>query len=49
MGRAPVIICGNKLCFSSRSGKDILLHENNHGMKYKEFKEIKVGFLLNHN
>lgn len=42
MGRAPMCIAGDKLCFSSRGGKDICVHENSHEKQYKEVAQAKV-------
>lgn len=42
MGRAPLCLAGDKLVFSSRGGKDILVHENNHEVQYKPLTEVLV-------
>jgi len=41
MGRAPVCIAGERLCFCSRSGKDILVHENSTDLDFKEVTHAK--------
>ncbi|KRT80062.1 WD40 domain-containing protein [Oryctes borbonicus] len=41
MGRAPVCTSGNYLCFASRSGKDILIHENCPTSGFKQVAEVK--------
>ncbi|KRT80061.1 WD40 domain-containing protein [Oryctes borbonicus] len=40
-GRAPMCMAGNYLCFSSRGGKDILIHENSESSSYKLVTEYK--------
>lgn len=42
VGKAPVTIAGNKLVFASRSGKDILVHENSSDVGFKLVTEIKA-------
>uniref|UniRef100_A0A1Y1JRX2 Uncharacterized protein n=2 Tax=Photinus pyralis TaxID=7054 RepID=A0A1Y1JRX2_PHOPY len=39
-GRSPVCVIGEKLCFTNRGGKDILLHSNS---KASEFQQIAVA------
>lgn len=41
MGRAPVCVSGDKLCFCSRTGKDLLLHENSRDLQFKELSQVK--------
>lgn len=43
MGRAPVCVSGDKLCFCSRTGKDLLLHENSRDLQFKELSQVKVS------
>lgn len=43
VGRAPICVAGNKLCISSRSGKEIAVHENSHDLDYKKIKEFSVS------
>ncbi|KAK5650971.1 hypothetical protein RI129_002000 [Pyrocoelia pectoralis] len=38
-GRSPVCVVGEKLCFPSRTGKDILVHANS---KVSEFQQVAV-------
>lgn len=42
VGRAPMTLAGGKLAFLSRSGKDILVHENSSDVQFKEVAELKV-------
>ncbi|KAJ8959946.1 hypothetical protein NQ317_002011 [Molorchus minor] len=44
MGRAPLTLIGDKLfAFSSRDGKDIIVHENNDHTHYKEVAKIEAA------
>lgn len=43
MGRAPIAIAGDKLVFTSRTGKDILVHENSSDVQFKLVTELKVS------
>lgn len=45
VGRAPITLIGDKLVFTSRSGKDILVHENSAESHYKQVTELKVSIL----
>ncbi|XP_022904447.2 E3 ubiquitin-protein ligase TRAF7 [Onthophagus taurus] len=40
-GRAPACLAGDYLCFSSRGGKDIIIHENNPENEFKPVAEVK--------
>lgn len=42
VGRAPLTIAGDKLVFTSRSGKDLLVHENSDDVQFKQVTELKV-------
>lgn len=42
VGRAPIVAVGNALVFTSRSGKDILVHEISDESHYKQITELKV-------
>lgn len=42
VGKAPITIAGDKLVFTSRSGKDILVHENSSDVQFKLVTELKV-------
>jgi hypothetical protein len=44
-GRSPLCIVGNKLCFATRSGNNICVHENSNASSFKELGQIQVGGL----
>lgn len=46
VGRAPLTIAGDKLAFVSRTGKDILVHENSSDVQFKKVTELTVSNCL---
>lgn len=48
MGRAPVCVSGDYLCFASRNGKDLLIHENSEESGFKQVAEVKVSNKYKH-
>jgi hypothetical protein len=42
-GRSPLCIVGNKLCFATRSGTNICVHENSKASNFKELGQIQAG------
>lgn len=41
-GRAPVTLVEDRIFFTSRSGKDILVHQNSEDVQFKQITEAKV-------
>jgi hypothetical protein len=42
-GSSPLCIVGNKLCFSTRSGNSICVHDNSKASSFKKLGQIQVG------
>lgn len=42
MGRAPVTLFGDKFAFTSRSGRDIIVHENSKDTQFNLIADVKV-------
>ncbi|KAF5301565.1 hypothetical protein FQR65_LT08870 [Abscondita terminalis] len=45
-GRTPICVIGEKLCFPSRSGKDIFVHQNSKVNQFEKFGEVKEAHEL---
>jgi hypothetical protein len=45
-GRSPLCIVGNKLCFATRSGNNICVHENSKASNFKVLGQIQVGLWI---
>lgn len=45
-GRAPLALAGERICFSSREGKDILIHESSDQKGFQQVTEIKDAHKL---
>lgn len=42
VGKSPITLAGDKLCFASRCGKNIICHHNNKEDKFKLLGEAEV-------
>ncbi|XP_023718980.1 F-box/WD repeat-containing protein pof11 isoform X1 [Cryptotermes secundus] len=45
-GRSPLCIVGNKLCFATRSGNNICVHENSQASSFKELGQIQAHEMI---
>jgi hypothetical protein len=42
-GRSPLSVVGNKMCFASRFGNNICVHDNTKATNFKKLGELQVG------
>jgi hypothetical protein len=42
-GRSPLSVVGNKMCFASRFGNNICVHDNTKANNFKKLGELQVG------
>jgi hypothetical protein len=42
-GRSPLCIVGNKMCFASRFGNNICVHDNTRANNFKKLGDLQVG------
>jgi hypothetical protein len=42
-GRSPICIVGNKMCFASRFGNNITVHDNSKANNFKKLGDLQVG------
>jgi hypothetical protein len=42
-GRSPLCIIGNKMCFASRFGNNISVHDNTKANNFKKLGDLQVG------
>lgn len=45
VGRAPIAVVGDNIIFTSRSGKDIIVHENSTESHFIQITELKVRIM----
>lgn len=46
VGKSPLCLAGDKLCFASRCGKKILCHHNSKEDKFKQLDEVEVFIFI---
>jgi len=42
-GRSPLCVVGNKMCFASRFGNGICVHDNTKANNFKKLGDLQVG------
>lgn len=42
-GRSPLCVIGNKMCFASRFGNNICVHDNTKANNFKKLGDLQVG------
>jgi hypothetical protein len=42
-GRSPLCVVGNKMCFASRFGNNICVHDNTKANNFKKLGDLQVG------
>ncbi|XP_049809565.1 myosin heavy chain kinase B [Schistocerca nitens] len=45
-GSSPMVMVGDKLCFASRTGTDICVHENSKESRFKQLKQYKAHDMI---